>query len=67
MREFDPAWQRTLYDGGWAGINWPTEYGGRGLTDIQQMIWYEEFARPTRRSRSTTRARSWATTTAARR
>jgi alkylation response protein AidB-like acyl-CoA dehydrogenase len=45
MREFDLAWQRTLYDGGWAGINWPTEYGGRGLTDIQQMIWYEEFAR----------------------
>ena len=45
MREFDLAWQRTLYDGGWAGINWPKEYGGRGLTDIQQMIWYEEFAK----------------------
>lgn len=45
MREFDLAWQRTLYEGGWAGINWPREYGGRGLTDIQQMIWYEEFAR----------------------
>jgi alkylation response protein AidB-like acyl-CoA dehydrogenase len=45
MREFDLAWQHTLYEGGWAGINWPTEYGGRGLTDIQQMIWYEEFAK----------------------
>jgi alkylation response protein AidB-like acyl-CoA dehydrogenase len=45
MRAFDLAWQRTLFDGGWAGINWPVEYGGRGLTDIQQMIWYEEFAR----------------------
>ncbi|HLU41821.1 MAG TPA: acyl-CoA dehydrogenase family protein [Microthrixaceae bacterium] len=45
MREFDLAWQRTLYEGGWAGINWPVEYGGRGLTDIQQMIWYEEFAK----------------------
>ncbi len=45
MREFDLAWQRTLFDGGWAGINWPTEFGGRGLSDIQQMIWYEEFAR----------------------
>jgi alkylation response protein AidB-like acyl-CoA dehydrogenase len=44
MRAFDLAWQRTLYDGGWAGISWPVEYGGRGLTDIQQMIWYEEFA-----------------------
>lgn len=45
MREFDLAWQQTLHGGGWAGINWPTEYGGRGLSDIQQMIWYEEFAR----------------------
>ena len=45
MRDFDLAWQRTLFDGGWAGINWPTEYGGRGLSDIQQMIWYEEFAK----------------------
>jgi alkylation response protein AidB-like acyl-CoA dehydrogenase len=45
MRAFDLAWQRTLYEGGWAGINWPVEYGGRGLTDIEQMIWYEEFAR----------------------
>jgi len=44
MRAFDLAWQRTLHDGGWAGINWPREYGGRGLSDIQQMIWYEEFA-----------------------
>jgi alkylation response protein AidB-like acyl-CoA dehydrogenase len=45
MREFDAAWQRTLYDGGWAGINWPKEYGGRGLSDIEQMIWYTEFAK----------------------
>jgi len=45
MRAYDLAWQRTMFDGGWAGINWPTEYGGRGLTDIEQMIWYEEFAR----------------------
>ena len=45
MREFDLAWQRTLFDGGWAGINWPAEFGGRGLSDIQQMIWYEEFAK----------------------
>jgi alkylation response protein AidB-like acyl-CoA dehydrogenase len=45
MRDFDAAWQRTLYEGGWAGINWPREYGGRGLSDIQQMIWYTEFAK----------------------
>jgi alkylation response protein AidB-like acyl-CoA dehydrogenase len=39
------AWQRKLYDGGWAGISWPKAYGGRGLTMVQQVIWYEEFAR----------------------
>jgi alkylation response protein AidB-like acyl-CoA dehydrogenase len=44
MRDFDLAWQRTQYDGGWAGINWPVEYGGRGLSLLQQMIWFEEYA-----------------------
>lgn len=44
-REFDLAWQRAQYDGGWAGISWPAEYGGRGLSTIQQLIWYEEYAR----------------------
>ena len=44
-REFDLAWQRRQYEGGWAGIAWPAEYGGRGLSLIQQLIWYEEYAR----------------------
>jgi alkylation response protein AidB-like acyl-CoA dehydrogenase len=43
-REFDLAWQRTQYDGGWAGITWPIEFGGRGLSLVQQMIWFEEYA-----------------------
>lgn len=42
--EFDRAWQRTQYEGGWAGISWPAEYGGRGATLIQQLIWYEQYA-----------------------
>lgn len=42
---FDRAWQRRLHDGGWAGLSWPRDYGGRGLTLIQQMIWHEEYAR----------------------
>lgn len=41
---FDKAWQRTLFDAGWAGINWPAEYGGRGLSIVQQVIWLEEYA-----------------------
>ena len=45
MREFDTAWQRKQFEGGWAGISWPVEYGGRGLSLIQQLIWYEEYAR----------------------
>lgn len=42
---FDRAWQKRLYDGGWAGVNWPREYGGLGLSGLQQIIWYEECAR----------------------
>jgi alkylation response protein AidB-like acyl-CoA dehydrogenase len=44
MREFDLAWQRQQYEGGWAGITWPTDFGGRGLSLTQQMIWFEEYA-----------------------
>ena len=30
-RAYDTAWQRKLYDGGYAGLAWPAEFGGRGL------------------------------------
>jgi alkylation response protein AidB-like acyl-CoA dehydrogenase len=43
--DFDKAWQRRLFDAGWAGINWPKEYGGGGLSILQQVIWLEEYAR----------------------
>lgn len=43
--EFDRAWQRTQYDGGWAGISWPEEFGGRGLLPSQQLIWCEEYVK----------------------
>jgi alkylation response protein AidB-like acyl-CoA dehydrogenase len=45
LREFDLQWQRRQFEGGWAGISWPREYGGRGLSLAQQLIWYEECAR----------------------
>ncbi|HWW54404.1 MAG TPA: acyl-CoA dehydrogenase family protein [Acidimicrobiales bacterium] len=38
-------WQRTLYDGGWAGITWPKEYGGRGCTAIEAAVFSQEQAR----------------------
>jgi alkylation response protein AidB-like acyl-CoA dehydrogenase len=38
------AWQRTLYDGGWAALTWPVAYGGRGLSSWQQTIFNQEAA-----------------------
>jgi alkylation response protein AidB-like acyl-CoA dehydrogenase len=38
------AWQRTLYEEGWAGITLPKEYGGRGGSGMQQAIFNEEQA-----------------------
>ena len=43
--EFEREWQRKLHEGGWAGIAWPKEYGGRGATLIEQSIFGEELAR----------------------
>ena len=38
-------WERALGRAGWNGIAWPKEYGGRGLSLVQQVIFYEEYAR----------------------
>jgi alkylation response protein AidB-like acyl-CoA dehydrogenase len=43
--EFRRNWQRRLHEAGWAGLSWPTEYGGRGATLIEQAIFNEEMAR----------------------
>jgi alkylation response protein AidB-like acyl-CoA dehydrogenase len=39
------TWQRKLFDAGWAGISWPKEYGGRGASLMEQVIFIEEMAR----------------------
>jgi alkylation response protein AidB-like acyl-CoA dehydrogenase len=39
------AWERALGAAGWTCVAWPTEYGGRGLSLSQQVIFYEEYAR----------------------
>ena len=39
------AWQRTMYDAGWVGTAWPQEYGGRGATLLEQVIFEEEYTR----------------------
>lgn len=44
-RAYDTGWQRKLFDAGYAGINWPKEYGGRGAALSEQLVYYEEIAR----------------------
>jgi alkylation response protein AidB-like acyl-CoA dehydrogenase len=44
-RARDTPWQRLLFDAGYAGINWPAEYGGRGATPTEHLIFLEEAAR----------------------
>ncbi|MEW6297085.1 MAG: acyl-CoA dehydrogenase [Thermodesulfobacteriota bacterium] len=39
------AWHAKLYEGGWVGIWWPKEYGGRGASVIEQAIFNEELGR----------------------
>lgn len=44
-RAWDTQWQRMLFDAGYAGINWPVEYGGRGATPTEHLIFLEETTR----------------------
>jgi alkylation response protein AidB-like acyl-CoA dehydrogenase len=43
--QFTRAWQAKLASGGWAGVNWPREYGGRGATTTESAIFFEELGR----------------------
>ena len=47
LEEFERrrAWHRQLYDGGWMCIHWPQEYGGRGASLVQQVIYHQELDR----------------------
>ncbi|GAW48161.1 acyl-CoA dehydrogenase domain-containing protein [Nocardioides sp. PD653] len=39
------AWNRLMAEHGWTCVGWPKEYGGRGLSLFQQVIFHEEYAR----------------------
>ena len=39
------AWQKKMHAAGWVGISWPKEYGGRGASFMQQVIFDEEYFR----------------------
>ncbi|OGK89679.1 MAG: hypothetical protein A2X50_00215 [Candidatus Rokubacteria bacterium GWF2_70_14] len=42
--DFLSRWQRKLYDAGFMGLTWPKEYGGRGLTFMEELILHQEMA-----------------------
>ncbi|CAN5827392.1 acyl-CoA dehydrogenase family protein [soil metagenome] len=39
------AWDAKLADAGWAAVSWPEEYGGRGATVLEQLVYAEETTR----------------------
>jgi alkylation response protein AidB-like acyl-CoA dehydrogenase len=43
--ELRQAWERELGAGGWIGLGWPVEAGGRGASIEQQVVFHEEYAR----------------------
>ncbi|HWM65128.1 MAG TPA: acyl-CoA dehydrogenase [Steroidobacteraceae bacterium] len=47
LQSIDPlraskAWQKRKFAAGWACLHWPKEYGGRGATPIERVIWTQE-------------------------
>lgn len=40
--EASKAWQKKKADAGWACLHWPKEYGGRGASPIERVIWQQE-------------------------
>ncbi|BDB44503.1 MULTISPECIES: acyl-CoA dehydrogenase family protein [Mycobacterium] len=39
------AWDATAADAGWGAVSWPREYGGRGATVLEQLVFTEETTR----------------------
>jgi alkylation response protein AidB-like acyl-CoA dehydrogenase len=37
------TWHRALHKGGWIGLSWPVEYGGRGLSATYEAILNDEI------------------------
>jgi len=39
------AWQKTMAEAGYVGMDWPREFGGRGAPITEMVILYQEMAR----------------------
>src|SRR5476649_2228771 len=40
--EVSKVWQKKKADAGWVCLHWPKEYGGRGATPVERVIWQQE-------------------------
>ena len=49
-------WDRELSAGGWLGLSWPQEYGGRGLGLLEEIVFAYECTRAAAPYRATTNA-----------
>ncbi|MCE9622142.1 MAG: acyl-CoA dehydrogenase family protein [Actinomycetia bacterium] len=45
LTDFVTEWRKTLYSAGYLAPGWPVEYGGAGLSALEQVIIAEEFAK----------------------
>ena len=45
LSDFVTDWRKTLYTAGYLTPGWPVEYGGAGLSALEQVIIAEEFAK----------------------
>jgi hypothetical protein len=45
LEDFVTSWRVVLHEAGYLAPNWPAEYGGGGLSALEQVILAEEFAR----------------------
>lgn len=36
------VWYKKVADAGFAGLTWPKEYGGQGLTELHSVVWSQE-------------------------
>ena len=43
--KFLRQWQKKVFAAGWAGVAWPKEYGGRGASLMEQVIFTQEMAK----------------------
>src|SRR4029079_7614109 len=42
LLDVSKKWQKKKANAGWAALSWPKEYGGRGSTPIERVIWSQE-------------------------